>query len=119
MKEIRRIIYEIKNRKNLFTLGTEKIKKSLDELENLLFKIKKYYDYDDAEYKGIKDIEGLFDLSIGEDYYKPIIINTAFNNDYTEYESKGDKDKILTISECLDMIRHYLVDMINDHKNQK
>ena len=28
----------------------------------------------------MNDIEGLFDLSIGEDYYKPIIVNGAFNN---------------------------------------
>ena len=34
------------------------------------------------------------------------------------YESKGDKDKILTFNEYLDMIRPYLVDMINDHKNK-
>ena len=60
----------------------------------------------------------MFDLSIREDYYKPIIVNTAFNNDYIQYESKGDKDKILTISEYLDVIRPYLVNMINDHKNQ-
>ena len=60
----------------------------------------------------------MFDLSIGEDYYKPIIVNTAFNINYIRYESKGDKDKILTISEYLDVIRPYLIDMINDHKNQ-
>ena len=58
----------------------------------------------------------MFDLSIGEDYYKPIIVNTAFNNNYIEYESREDKDKILTISEYLDMIGSYLVDMINDYK---
>ena len=48
----------------------------------------------------------------------PIIVNTAFNNNYIQYESKGDKDKILTVSEDLNVIRPYLVDMINDHKNQ-
>ena len=57
-------------------------------------------------------------MPIGEDYYKPIIANTAFNNNYIQYGSKGDKDKILIISEYLDVIRPYLVDMINDHKNQ-
>ena len=55
-------------------------------------------------------------MSIGEDYYKPIIANTAFNNNYIQYESKGDKDKILIISEYLDVIRPYLVDMINEWK---
>ena len=60
----------------------------------------------------------MFDLSIREDYCKPIIVNDAFNNNYIQYDSKGDKDKILTIREYLNMTRPYLVDMINDHKNQ-
>ena len=60
----------------------------------------------------------MFNFSIGEDYYKPIIIKTAFNSNYVIYESRGDKDKILTINEYLDVIRPYLVGMINDHKNK-
>ena len=47
----------------------------------------------------------------------PILVNSAFVNNYIQYESKGDKDKILAIRENLNMIRPYLVDMINDHKN--
>ena len=35
----------------------------------------------------------LFNQSINEDYYKPIITKSAFNSNYIEYESKGDKDK--------------------------
>ena len=57
-------------------------------------------------------------MLIDEDYYKPIIANTAFNNKYIHYESKRNKDKILTTSECLDMIRPYLSDIISDHKTQ-
>ena len=53
-----------------------------------------------------------------EDYYKPIITNGAFNNSYIQYESRGNKDKILTISEYLDMIRPYLSNIIIDHKTQ-
>ena len=60
----------------------------------------------------------MFDSSISEDYYKPVIVNSAFNDNYIQYESKGDKNKILTINEYLDMIRPCLVDMINDHKTQ-
>ena len=74
-------------------------------MEENLFKPKKYYDYDDTEYKGIRDVKDLFHLSIDEDQYKPIITNVAFNNNYIQYESKGNKDKILTPSEYLDMIR--------------
>ena len=43
-----------------------------------------------------------------EDYYKPIKIRL----DYIEYEGNGDKDKILLVKECLDMIRQYLRDII-------
>ena len=59
-------------------------------LKKNLFKLKKYYNYDDIEYKEIRDIENLIDLSIGENYFKPIVINDAFNSNYIEYESKGD-----------------------------
>ena len=55
-------------------------------------------------------------LSISEDYYKPIIVNSASNNNYIQYESKGDT--ILKIEEYLNMIEPYLVDMINDYKNK-
>ena len=57
-------------------------------------------------------------MSIDEDYYEPIITDGAFNNNYIQYESKGNKDKILTPSEYLDVIRPYLSDIINDHKTQ-
>ena len=42
----------------------------------------------------------------------------ALNNNYIEYESNGDKDKVLSVREYLDMIRQYLSDIINDHKTQ-
>ena len=97
---------------------TKKIERNLIGLEQNLFKPKKYYDYDDTEYKGIRGVKDLFDLSIDEDYYEPIITDGAFNNNYIQYESKGNKDKILTPSEYLDVITPYLSDIINDHKTQ-
>ena len=57
-------------------------------------------------------------MSIDEDCYKPIITNSAFNNNYIQYESKGNKDKILTVNEYFDIIRSYLSDIINDRKTQ-
>ena len=44
--------------------------------------------------------------------------NSAFNNNYIQYESNRNKDKILTINEYLDMIKPYLSDIINDHKTE-
>ena len=120
INEIRGNLYEIENKKNLSAPKIKGIEKSL-ELEKDFSKPKKYcdndYDYNN-KYIGIRDVKDLFDLSIGEDYYKPIISNGAFNNYYIQCESEGNKDKILTTSEYLDMIRPYLRDKINDHKTQ-
>ena len=44
-----------------------------------------YSDYDDIEYKGIRNVRNFFDLSFDEDYYKPIITNGAFNKNYNQY----------------------------------
>ena len=119
INKIRKYFYEIENKKDLSASRIKEIKENLLELEMTISKTKKYYGTEyDTEYSGIRDVKNLFDLSIDEDYYKPIISKSAFNNNYIQYESKGNKDKILTISEYLDMIRPYLNDIINDHKNQ-
>ena len=98
----------------------KEIEKIFSNQKKNLFKPKKYYDYDDTEYKRISDVRNLFDLSIDEDYYKPIKTISDFdnNNNYIEYKSKGDKDETLSIIEYLNMIRPYLRDIINDHKTQ-
>ena len=101
-----------------FAPKTKEMKKYLLELEENLFKPNRYYDYDDIEYKGISTVKNLYDLPINTDYYKPIITNGAFNKNYIQYESKENKDKKLTPSEYLDMIRPYLGDIINDRKTQ-
>ena len=116
INEIRRNLYEIENKKNLFESKMKEIEKSLDELENNFSEIKKYYDYDDVEFGGTKDIRDLFDLSADRYYYKPVIINGAFNNNYIQYESKGNNGKIVTVGKYLDIVRPYLRDIINDHK---
>ena len=38
-------------------------------------------------------------LSIDKDHYKPILVKSGYNNDYIQYEIKGDK--ILTLREYL------------------
>ena len=55
-------------------------------------------------------------MSIDVDYYKPIITKGAFNGNYIQYKSKGDKGKNLSIKTYLNMIKPYLSDIINDHK---
>ena len=42
----------------------KEIEKNLNELEEGLSKLKKYYDYDDIKYKGIRDVGNLFSQSL-------------------------------------------------------
>ena len=116
IKEVRRNLYEIENHKNLLASKINEIRRNLPELEENLSKTKKYYDYDDIEYRGIRNVRDLFDLSIDEDYYKPIKAKSAFDGNYIPHESKGDKGKNLSIKKYLNIIKPYLSDIINDHK---
>ena len=118
IKEIRKNLYEIKNEKNHSESKIKESERNLTELEENLSKTKRYYDYDDIEYRGIKNVRDLFSLSIDEDYYKPIIAKGAFDGSYIQYESKGDKGKNLSIKKYLIMIKPYLSDIINDPKTR-
>ena len=66
--------------------------------------------------KSIRNIQDLFKLPIEEDYYKPLLVKSGYNNNYIQYESKGEK--ILTVKEYLGLIESYLADMINDYKSK-
>ena len=78
---------------------------SLAELYNKVEETKKYPDHDDLNYKGIRNIENLSD-EINEDYYKPVKTKGAFNDNYIEYESRGDKDKIYHPKNILTLLDH-------------
>ena len=108
-----------RKQKEPFCIKIKRDWKNLFELEESLSKLKKYYDYDNAEYKGIRDIENLFNQSTDEDYYKAIKTKSAFNGNYIEYESNADKDENLSPKKYLDTIRPYLSDIINDRKIPK
>ena len=58
----------------------------------------------------------MFKLSIDKDYYQPILVKSGYNNNYNQYESRGDK--ILTLKEYLALIEQYLRKLINDYKNK-
>ena len=52
-----------------------------------------------------------------EDYYKTQKVKGAFDDEYIEYESNGDKGKSLSIEEYFNMIRPYLSGIIDDHQD--
>ena len=122
IKEIRANLYKIEKEKNLTKSKIKEIEKNLTEFEENLLKSKKYYGYDDSEYRGIRNVRDLFDLSIDEDYYEPILVKSAFDGSMKvdgsiQYESWGDKGKNLSIKRYLKMIKPYLSDLINKHKD--
>ena len=117
-KKITKELHEIEKKKNLSDKEKEKIYDHLVELVNTLNKKEeyKYHDRDDLDYYGIRDIENLFDNDNDNDYYKPILVESSFKNNYKYYESRGDKDKKLSVKQYLYKIMPYLSDLINDHK---
>ena len=54
IKEIRKDLYRIENKKHF---SAQKIKK----IEKNLSKLKKFHDYNDIEYRGMRDTKNLFD----------------------------------------------------------
>ena len=111
-KDIKRTLYNIEKRKKI---SSRKTSKYLDELDKRILNLDKYHDYNDYKYKGIKDIEELFKISIDKDYYKPKLSKSGYNNkNYVQYESK--EDKILAIKEYLALIQKYLRELIEEYK---
>ena len=87
IKEIRKNIYDIKSLKNLSKSKIKQIEQNLIELEENLFKPNNHVDYDDTEYKGIRNVADLFNgiafkQSTNEDYYQPTNTKSAFNGNY-------------------------------------
>ena len=113
LKEIKANLYNIEKRQKI---SSKKTNKYLDELDKKVFKLEKYYDYDHHEYKGIKDIQDLFEPSINKDYYKPVLVKSGHNNNFVQYGSKGDK--ILSIPGYLALIEKYLKKLINQYKKE-
>ena len=119
-KEIKKELYEIEKKQNLSDNEKEKIDDHLVKLANTLDKKEEYKhsDHDELDYFGIRELENLFgDTDNDDNYYKPVLVKTSFKDGYKYYESRGDKDKKLSVKQYLYMIMPYLSDLINDHKN--
>ena len=98
-----------------------KKKKNYDNFVELVNKLNKkekykYHDCDDLDCHGIRYIENLFDSDNNDDYYKPLLVKSSFKENYKYYESRGDKDKKLSVTEYLHMIKPYLSDLTVENK---
>ena len=122
LKEIKKHLYNIENKKEL--LESKTTKEYLDELDKKILKLGEYYDDDDFEFKGIENVRNLFKILTTDEYlalmleiiYEPTIVKSGYNNNYIEYRSEGNE--ILTIEKYLDLIEPYLRKLINDHKSK-
>ena len=64
----------------------------------------------------LRDIRNLLEHEEEENYYKQVRVSNIWSNNYTEYESKGERNKTLSVEEYLNKIRLYLKDIINNLK---
>ena len=64
------------------------------------------------EVKRIKDIV----LRNIKNLFEPVRVNNFLSNDYIEYKSNGDKNRILSVEEYLDKVTPCLKDIVNDPK---
>ena len=110
LKKVKKHLYNIENKKELLELETAK--EYLAELDKKILKLDEDYDDDDFEFRGIENVQDLFKILI----YKPKLIKSGYNNNYIQYESKGDN--ILTVEEYLALIEPYLIDLINYCKSK-
>ena len=87
-----------------------------DPIKDIRYLFKQKKEDNSIKEKTLRDIRTLFEPE--EDYYEPIQICNAFDDNYIEYESNGDKDKTLSIKEYLNEFRLYLNNIINDPKTE-
>ena len=128
-KETKEKLYEIEHNENLSETEKEendiclrKLVRVLNDKEKEKKKKRKDkekhcpYDSNDLDYYGVRDTENLFDEVSEEDYYKPILVKSSFKDHYKYYESKGDKEKRLSVRQYLNKILPNLYDLINYHR---
>ena len=67
--------------------------------------------------KIIRDIKTLFEQEDYDEYFKPKRVRHFWNNNYIEYESNDDRNKILPLDKYLNKTEPYLRDIIIDLQN--
>ena len=92
----------IKDVRSLFRLKKKQSSTTIKDIRNL-FRLKK-------EIKEIKDIvlrniKNICQYGKEENHFQPVRENIFWSNNYIEYKSNGDKNKILSVKEYLNRIR--------------
>ena len=53
----------------------------------------------------LPDLRNIFEHEEEETYYKPVKVSKFSSNNYIEFESKGDRNKTLSVEEYFNKIR--------------
>ena len=59
----------------------------------------------------------MFDEDEDKNYYEPKLTNTAFKNNYSQYQTISDRKNMLQPNDYLKKIEPGLIKLINKHKN--
>ena len=110
MKEIRNHLYNIENKNDL-----KNSNKYLNELDKKIIELNEYNNNNNNNNNNTAFIENVRDL-FNIVNYEPILIKTGFDNNYLEHRSEGNDS--LSFEEYLNLIKPYLNDLINTHKNK-
>ena len=100
---------KVKTIKNLFRLWKEIDNSATKDIRNL-FRLRK--ENETIKHKIIRDFKIFFEEK--NDYYQQIKVGNLWNNNYIEHEIDTDKNKNLSVKECLSEIKLYLKDIISD-----
>ena len=115
-KDIKKRLHAIKKLTKITRSEKNKLLKELNSISvDLKFERKKMIsDYRDDNYANIDDIEYMFgDI---DDYYKPILTRSLFNNGYQRYHFRGDPDWNMSVTTYFDKIIPYLRMLIDKNK---
>ena len=90
LNQIRKRLYDIEKKTKINRTEKTKLLNELTKISNDLKYKRKYIsnDYRDDNYANLQDIEYIFNSL--DDYYKPILAQQVFNNNYQRYYIRGD-----------------------------
>ena len=104
----------VKDIRNLFRLKKEQNYAAIKDIRNRFRQEKEFKAIKD---RILRDIKNLFEHEKEEqNYYKPVRVSNCWSNNYIEYESSGNINKILSVEEYLNKITPHLKDIINNLK---
>ena len=90
--------------KTVYRGGKKHSEENIVKSRRNVFKLKKNKN-EAIKRRIIRDIRALFKQ--GDDHCKPIGVGNFWNNNYIEYDSSCDRNKNLSVKECLDKIKPY------------